>query len=130
MIVGTNSAGQSLGQAVGWAGFTFNEPDDENFNEFGYPGVKPYTGRSMIQNVASTSVVVSAGSPGQDMIGTLNPMTPGASGGAWFIDWTTTAVGYIDGHNDRTATGFPGVMFSPYQDSYSNTIRCFGASSC
>jgi len=61
------------------------------------------------------------------MPSTLNQ---GSSGGAWDIDWTTTQDGYINGHNDFLANNYPGVMFSPYQDSLANTIRCLGASSC
>jgi len=129
-IVGDNKNGQTLGQAVGWDGFAWNYPDSENFNQFGYPAVSPYNGTSMIQNVTSTSVVTSAGSPGQDVIGTPSPMNQGSSGGAWDIDWTTTADGYINGHNDFLASNYPGTMFSPYQDSLTNTIRCLGASSC
>ncbi len=129
-IVGANANGQSLGQAVGWDGFAWNYSDTENFNQFGYPAASPYTGKSMIQNVTSTSVVTGWGSPGQDVIGTPSPMNPGSSGGAWDIDWTTSADGYIDGHNDFTSSSYPGTMFSPYQDSLSNTIRCLGASSC
>jgi hypothetical protein len=129
-VVGDNAEGQTLGQAVGYDGFEWNAPDNENFNQFGYPAASPYNGRSMIQNVTSTSVVTGWGSPGQDVIGTPSPMTPGSSGGAWDVDWTTSEDGYIDGHNDFTSTGYPGTMFSPYQDSLANTIRCFGASSC
>jgi hypothetical protein len=129
-IVGTNANGQTLGQAVGWDGFAWNWSDTENFNQFGYPAASPYNGSSMIQNVASTSVVTGWGSPGQDVIGTPSPMNPGSSGGAWDVDWTTSSDGYINGHNDFTSTSYPGTMFSPYQDSLSNTIRCLGASSC
>jgi V8-like Glu-specific endopeptidase len=129
-IVGNNSSGQSLGQAVGWDGFAWNYSDSESFNQFGYPAASPYNGTSMIQNVTSTSVVTGWGSPGQDVIGTPSPMNQGSSGGAWDIDWTTSADGYIDGHNDFISSSYPGTMFSPYQDSVTNTIRCLGASSC
>jgi V8-like Glu-specific endopeptidase len=129
-VVGTNAAGQTLGHAVGWDGFAWNYSDTENFTQFGYPAASPYNGTSMIENTTSTSVVTGAGSPGQDVIGTPSPMNQGSSGGAWDIDWTTSADGYIDGHNDFISSGYPGTMFSPYQDSLTNTIRCFGASSC
>ena len=58
-------------------------------------------------------------------------MTAGSSGGAWDIDWTTTSgAGYIDGHNDMKLSNQPDAVYSPYQDSLSNIVRCFGASSC
>jgi len=68
--------------------------------------------------------------PGQDVIGTPSPMNQGASVGAWDIGWTTSEDGWIDGHNDFLAGNYPGVVFSPYQDSLANTIRCLGASNC
>jgi hypothetical protein len=35
-------------------------------------------------------------------------MNQGSSGGAWDIDWTTSADGYINGHNDFGASNHPG----------------------
>ena len=57
-------------------------------------------------------------------------MTGGSSGGAWFIGWSDSGEGSIDGHNDYKFNAQPDAMYSPYQDSLSNTVRCFGASSC
>jgi len=44
MEVGTNSRGQTLGQAVGYEGSVYNEPVSENFTAVGYPAASPYTG--------------------------------------------------------------------------------------
>ena len=38
--------------------------------------------------------------------------------------------GYINGHNDYKYSNQPLAMYSPYQDTLSNTVRCFGATSC
>ena len=57
-------------------------------------------------------------------------MTGGSSGGAWNIDWTTSGPGYINGHNDYKYTSQPLAMYSPYQDTLSNEVRCFGKTSC
>ena len=57
-------------------------------------------------------------------------MTGGSGGGAWNIGWTSSGPGYIDGHNDYKYTNQPLSMYSPYQDTTSNAVRCFGASSC
>ena len=59
-----------------------------------------------------------------------NPMTFGSSGGAWNIDWTSSAPGYVDGHNDYGYSSQPDAVYSPYQDTLSNKVRCFGASNC
>ena len=129
--VGRNSAGQTLGQAVGWDGFAWNHSSNENFVAFGYPQASPYTGNLMVEDIASTASSYSwPGGAGQPLIGIGNPMTGGSSGGAWDIDWTSSNAGYIDGHNDYKFFSQPNAMYSPYQDSLSNTVRCFGASSC
>ena len=130
-VVGRNSAGQTLGQAVGEEGFAWNQSDTEHFTAFGYPAASPFTGTSMYEDIALTDMTFPGpGGAGRPPIGIISPMTPGSSGGAWNIDWSTTDAGYIDGHNDFTSSLYRGVMFSPYQDSLANIVRCFGASSC
>jgi hypothetical protein len=131
MEVGTNAAGHTLGQAVGWSGFAWNYSSNESFVAFGYPAAAPYTGNYMVQDDASTASSYSwPGGSGQPLIGIGNPMTGGSSGGAWNIDWNSSSGGYIDGHNDYKFYAQPNAVYSPYQDSLSNTVRCFGASSC
>ena len=133
MTVRTSSTtGRTLGQAVGWDGFAWNQPVNEQFVAFGYPAASPYNGLNMVEDIAATA--------GQDgMIGGAdatkpitigNPMTGGSSGGAWNIFWTSSGPGYINGHNDYVYTDQPGAMYSPYQDTLSNEVRCFGKTSC
>jgi hypothetical protein len=131
VVVGTNASGQTLGQAVGYDGFIYNQPDSQNFTAFGYPQASPYTGNLMVEDIASTAgLYLPPGASGQASIGIDNPMTQGASGGAWNIDWSTSNPGYIDGHNDYTESSQPGILYSPYQDTLANEVRCFGATSC
>ncbi|HEX3955170.1 MAG TPA: hypothetical protein VHZ03_00905 [Trebonia sp.] len=131
MEVSTNSRGQTLGEAVGWDGFAWNFPAAENFTAFGYPAAAPYTGNLMVEDISSTGGSYSwPGGAGQPLIGIGNPMTGGSSGGAWDVDWTPSNPGYIDGHNDYKFFSQPNAMYSPYQDTLSNRVRCFGASSC
>jgi len=132
MTVGTSSkTGRTLGQAVGWDGFAWNHSVNEQFVAFGYPAAAPYNGKNLIEDIGATA--------GQDSLGGAdpthpivigNPMTGGSSGGAWNIGWTTSGPGYINGHNDYTYTNLPHAMYSPYQDTLSNEVRCFGAASC
>ena len=132
MEVGTSSTtGRTLGNAVGWDGFAWNQSATQHFHAFGYPAESPYNGNVMIQDSANTAAQVTwSGGVGQPLIGIGNPMTGGSSGGAWDIDWTPTNAGYINGHNDYKFFSQPNAMYSPYQDTLSNTVRCFGASSC
>jgi hypothetical protein len=130
MQVGTNANGETLGQAVGWDGFAWNFSTSENFTAFGYPVASPYTGNFMVEDIASTASSLNLGGQGQPLIGIGNPMTGGSSGGAWDVDWSSSSGGFIDGHNDYKLNAQPLAMYSPYQDNLSNTVRCFGASSC
>jgi V8-like Glu-specific endopeptidase len=133
MTVGTSSTtGRTLGQAVGWDGFDWNQPVNQQFTALGYPAASPYNGNSMIQDLAATAAQdtgISGANPVQP-IGIGNPMTPGSSGGAWNIGWSLTGPGNIDGHTDYGIGGQPNATYSPYQDTLSNKVRCFGASSC
>lgn len=133
MTVATSSlSGQSLGVAVGWDGFAWNQPVNQQFVAFGYPADSPYNGRDMVEDIAATAGQdgsISGAKPVKPLV-IGNPMTGGSSGGAWNISWTTSSPGYINGHNDYKYASQPLLMYSPYQDSLSNAVRCFGASTC
>jgi hypothetical protein len=132
MRVGTSSTtGRTLGQAVGWDGFAWNQPVNEQFAVFGYPAVSPYNGLNMVEDIASTAGQDTiSGADATEPIAIGDPMTGGSSGGAWNIFWTRSGPGYIDGHNDYKYTSQPLAMYSPYQDALSNEVRCFGKASC
>jgi hypothetical protein len=132
MIVNNSDlTGATLGQAVGWDGFAWNQSVNQQFVAFGYPAEAPYNGNVMIQDLGATA--------GQDGIGGANgtepviignPMTGGSSGGAWDMGWNLASGGWIDGHNDYRYANVPLAMYSPYQDTLANTVRCFGAANC
>ena len=134
MTVGTSSTtGRTLGQAVGWDGFTWNQRPSEQFVAFGYPAASPYNGNNLIEDIAATAAQDGAisGADATKPIAIGNPMTGGSSGGAWNIRWgTSSGPGFINGHNDYKYSNQPLAMYSPYQDTLSNTVRCFGATSC
>jgi V8-like Glu-specific endopeptidase len=130
--------GLTLGQAVGWDGFAWNQSVDQQFVTFGYPAGAPYNGDYMEADISATGGQDgNGGANGENPIFIGSPFTGGSSGGAWNIGWTTDAgSGYINGHNDYVYLNSSGQespadqMYSPYQDTLSNTVRCFGASSC
>jgi hypothetical protein len=135
MTVGTSSTtGRTLGQAVGWDGFAWNQRPSEQFVAFGYPAESPYNGNNLIEDIAATAAQDGAvsGANATKPIAIGNPMTGGSSGGAWNIRWGTSSGtgGMINGHNDYKYSSQPLAMYSPYQDTLSNDIRCFGATSC
>ena len=56
MTVGTSSTtGRTLGQAVGWDGFAWNQRPSEQFVAFGYPAASPYNGNNLIEDIAATA---------------------------------------------------------------------------
>jgi len=132
MTVGTSSTtAKTLGQAVGYDGFAWNFPVNEQFVAFGYPAASPYNGLNLVENLGATAGQDSmSGANPVEPIVTGNQMTGGSSGGAWNINWTTSGPGYINGHNDYKYSNQPRAMYSPYQDTVSNDVRCFGATSC
>jgi hypothetical protein len=128
---GSDITGDTLGQAVGWDGFEWNASVDQQFVAFGYPAASPYNGQDLEEDIATTGGQDSNG--GADATNPIfigSPFTGGSSGGAWDIGWTDAGPGYINGHNDYIYTSIPDQMYSPYQDTLSNTIRCFNATSC
>jgi hypothetical protein len=133
MTVGVSTTThRTLGQAVGWDGFAWNWPVNEQFVAFGYPQASPYNGLNLVKDLAATAGqdgAISGANPVKP-IAIGNPMTGGSSGGAWDILWTDGGPGYINGHNDYKYTSQPLAMYSPYQDTLSNMVRCFGRSSC
>ncbi len=130
--VGTNAAGQTLGQAVGWDGFAWNQSYTQQFNAFGYPAEAPFNGKFMYRVRANTSKTANVGGVGPVTVGMPNPMTGGSSGGEWAIGWNANkgASGWINGHNDFKFTNDPSTMYSPYFNNLANQVRCMGATSC
>jgi hypothetical protein len=129
--VNKNTAGETLGTVTGWAGFAWNYSTAEQFEAFGYPSQSPYNGNNMIIDLGASAVLTTGvGGSGKPPIGIGNPMTKGSSGGAWDVGWTTTGAGDVNGHNDYKYTTQPLAMYSPYQTTLSNKVRCFGKSSC
>jgi hypothetical protein len=132
MTVGNSTtSGHTLGQSVGWDGFAWNQPVNEQFVAFGYPQATPYNGLNLVEDIAATAGQDSMGgaNPVQPIV-IGNPMTGGSSGGAWNIFWNPASPGYINGHNDYKYLSQPLAMYSPYQDTLSNLVRCFGRTSC
>lgn len=132
LTMNTNAKGQILGNLVGYAGFAWNQSSDQQFTAFGYPAESPYNGTLQVVDFgASASLDTGIGGARPYPIGIGNPMTGGSSGGAWFIGWNEFGPGWVNGHNDYKYTSAqPLAMYSPYQDSTSNLVRCFGAASC
>jgi hypothetical protein len=119
--VGANAKGQKLRYGVGTAGWAYNFSDNEQYVQFGYPGESPYNGATMEENWAASGPCSTG-----NLVCTGSPFTGGSSGGGWFIDWTPTSYGYINGHTDFYYTSEPLTKYSPYYNKLWYEVHCFG----
>jgi hypothetical protein len=120
-----NASNLTLSQVVGNAGFAWNQNWIQDFSAFGYPQASPFNGKNMIQCDAGSAVQdTGIGGGGSPPIGIGCDMTGGSSGGAWEYSWGGGGPGYINGHNDYKYSSEPLAMYSPYQDTLSNVVRC------
>jgi len=110
-IVAPNSQG-ALTDAVGGAGWAYNQPVNQPFYAYGYPAGYPFDGQTR-QSCSSSSGTLWQHGAG-NVISIPCNMTGGSSGGPWFIqingNW------YLNGHNDFISSIKLGHMFSPYYD--------------
>lgn len=90
--VGKNSAGQTLNQAVGWAGRTWNAGYSNNYHDMGYPFKN--TSNVSLPNAGAYLRLCTAESFAQttDTLGMGCNWGPGISGGPWMLGYAPTVV--------------------------------------
>jgi V8-like Glu-specific endopeptidase len=118
---------KTLTQAVGYLGFTWNQPRYQLWHALGYPSAAPFNGQWMTVCTASwavTDLSVTIGYPDPQGVGC--DMTPGASGGPWIKgfkggNWINSVNSY------KYTTAQPLAMYGPYFDTYVNQVRCYAA---
>src|SRR6202035_4465601 len=74
------SSGKTLGDAVGWDGFAWNFPVNQQFVAFGYPQAAPYNGKNLIEDIGATAGQdsISGGGVATEPIVIGSPPTRGA----------------------------------------------------
>jgi V8-like Glu-specific endopeptidase len=112
IIVSPNSSGD-LTDAVGGAGWAYNQSTNQAFYAYGYPAGSPFDGQTR-QSCDKGSVGQSWKHGGGTVISIPCNMTGGSSGGPWFIK--SGGKWYLNGHNDFTSSLKYGHMFSPYYE--------------
>ena len=115
-----------IGNVTGWAGRAWNWNDVPEMT-FGYPQAAPFAGNT-IQQTASVdwyNVDFTPGGPASKVIG--SDLTPGASGGGWFLSWRAPGaeVADTDGSN---ATDPAGANNGPFINGVNSHKRCAGGS--
>ncbi|MCP5158115.1 MAG: trypsin-like serine protease [Gammaproteobacteria bacterium] len=115
-VIVENQEGRTLSQTVGSLSFSWNQPRQKLWAEFGYPAVSPYSGIEMIQTLAPTAGIDDEFSPPATGIGTIQ--TQGSSGGPWIIDFSPGLVvsNFANGVVSYSLSDLPDMQFSPYFD--------------
>jgi V8-like Glu-specific endopeptidase len=103
--------GRKISQVVGWLGFAWNFPRNQNWTSLGYPAEPPFNGQRMWEDTAPYANDGSvAGSP--PTIGIGCSMTGGCSGGPWVLGLVST--NYVNGNNSYRPDDQPLEIYSPY----------------
>jgi hypothetical protein len=110
-IVAPNSQGD-LTDAVGGAGWAYNQAVNQPFYAYGYPAGYPFDGQTRQTCEAPSGKSWQHG--GGTVVSIPCNMTGGSSGGPWFIKINGNF--YLNGHNDFISSMQPNHMFSPYYD--------------
>lgn len=105
--VDRNSAGQSLGDVVGWLGYTVDRTPERAWIDVGYPS-DIERGRRMIAEEGYYTRMLDH----NQVVGKQGSMTGGASGGPWLLYGDLTLVNGL--HSFRKERDYPGEVFSPY----------------
>jgi V8-like Glu-specific endopeptidase len=127
--VGTNSIGQTLNGAVGWAGRSWNAGYVRHFHDLGYPFNStnntplPFAGM-YLRTCAAESFQQTTDTRGMGC-----NLGPGISGGPWLIGYSLGVVnGYVDGVNSGFYVGTAN-MYGPRFTS-SNIVPICNARGC
>jgi hypothetical protein len=110
MVVGTNEAGETLGEAVGGAGIAWNLKPTQTFDVHGYPAEPPFDGET--QRVCADTRFLghdpsSLVEPGPLNLAVTCQLNGGASGGGWMIEGGETLNGVTDyGYFDEASPAY------------------------
>ncbi len=111
-VVSPNSRGLVV-NAIGGAGWAYNQSYYQAFYAFGFPAAAPFDG-GRLWYCGSYLYRLDNPSPGtSSALGITCDMTGGSSGGGWLISIGNT-FGYVNGHNDYKYNNDPNHMYSPY----------------
>jgi hypothetical protein len=117
VLVGPNSSGTSLQQAVGARGIAFNQPREQSFQAWGYPGEGSFDGERSYVCESAYGGDDPFPSPGPPAMGIGCDMTRGASGGGWVIGGE-----YVNSVTSFSYPSYPDVLFGPYFGEGAKTV--------
>jgi len=109
-----------IGNVTGWLGLAWNQAEDQNWFDFGYPQAAPFDGRFIVVCNSEFGYEESDGNNqgGPNSLSIGCDMTGGSSGGPFILAFASG--NYLNGHNDWRYTALPQQMNTPYY----TTIEC------
>ncbi len=113
--------GQKISQVVGWLGFSWNYPYEQNWTVLGYPADPPYNGQRMWRCNAPFAYQLnpSGGGPSTQAIGC--DLTGGVSGGPWIRDFLTG--NHVNGQASYRRTGYSKELASPHYTDEAKSLK-------
>jgi V8-like Glu-specific endopeptidase len=109
--------GETLSERVGHLGFLANAPEEQHWNQFGYPSEPPFNGSKLIVSQSSLAEVDGlCGSGGPQPLGVGNDMTGGSSGGPWIVRFRNGSKkgNFINGLNSYKYEDRNQTIYGPY----------------
>ena len=107
-VLSRDQQGRGIQDVVGGFGIAFNQPRDQTYTQFGYPGVGGYAGNGKLLSVTSSHT-------GDDpafnppTIQIASDFTAGSSGGPWVVGGST-----VLSSESYSRPGDPAHQFGPY----------------
>lgn len=114
-VVGVNSTGLTLTDAVQEAPLVFDAPRNQAYRLYGYPAAKKFSGQRM--RVCETSWLLDDTSATPDTMGASCDMTGGSSGGAW-----VTSSGAVASVVSYGYSSLRNVLFGPHLESEAQSL--------
>jgi V8-like Glu-specific endopeptidase len=109
-----------IGNVTGWLGLAWNQADDQNWFDFGYPQASPFDGNYIVVCNSEFGYEDSEGNNqgGHNSLAIGCDMTGGSSGGPFILGFA--GGNWLNGHNDWKWNALPQAMNTPYY----TTIEC------
>jgi hypothetical protein len=114
------ASGTALTDRVGGRGIAFDYTRSQNFQSYGYPAARPFTGERLWR--CNSPLQTSDNSANPATMGIGCDMTGGSSGGGWVVGSSVYSVNSY-GYNNQ-----PDVMYGPYQGSVAQSLYNAAAS--
>ena len=113
--------GQKISQVVGWLGFSWNYPYEQNWTVLGYPQAAPFNGQRMWVCKAPFAYQLNPAGSGPSTQAIGCDLTGGVSGGPWIRDFLSG--NHINGLASYRRTGYSQELASPHFTDEAKSLK-------